>query len=163
MPFTTVDKEKMPRLGIAADHGGFFLKERLIKALHESGYEVKDFGAQSVDPDDDYPDFVIPLAQAVSSGEVDRGVAVCGSGVGACVAANKIAGVRAALIADVFSAHQGVEDDDMNLVCLGGRVVGSELAWDLVRTFVEARFKGGERFRRRLAKIAALENKGKPK
>jgi ribose 5-phosphate isomerase B len=157
------EKVYLPLVGIAADHGGFFLKERIIRGLHELGCEVKDFGAFSVDPDDDYPDFVIPLSQAVGSGEVDRGVAVCGSGVGACVAANKIAGVRAALITDVFSAHQGVEDDDMNLICLGGRVVGSELAWDLVKTFVGARFKGLERFRRRLAKIAALENKGKPR
>jgi len=157
------DKPKVIRLGIAADHGGFVLKEWLIKAILGEGCDVKDFGAHSLDPDDDYPDYIIPLAQAICSREVDRGVAVCGSGVGACVTANKIPGVRAALIADVFSAHQGVEDDDMNMICLGGRVIGSELAWDLVKTFIRARYKDTERFRRRLAKIAALENKGKPK
>ncbi len=144
-------------IGIAADHGGFHLKGRLIGRLSESGYGVKDFGAYSLDPEDDYPDFVVPLARAVAAAEVERGIAVCGSGVGACVAANKIKGVRSALITDIFSAHQGVEDDDMNLMCLGGRVVGQALAWDLVRGFLEARFKGGERFRRRLEKIAEVE------
>ena len=163
MSAPVMEAPKVIRLGIAADHGGYDLKEQLIKALHEEGCEVKDFGAHSLDPDDDYPDYIIPLAQAVGSREVDRGVAVCGSGVGACVAANKIPGVRAALIGDVFSAHQGVEDDDMNMICLGGRVVGSELAWDLVKSFIRANYKDTERFRRRLAKIAALENKGKPK
>lgn len=149
------------RVGIAADHGGFELKEQVAKVLRATGYEVADFGAQSLDPTDDYPDFIVPLAKAVASGEVERGVAVCGSGVGTCVAANKVAGVRAALISDVFSAHQGVEDDDMNLICLGGRVTGYALAWDLIRTFLTARFVGAERHRRRLAKIAALENRGK--
>jgi len=163
MSSSVADRPKTFRLGIAADHGGFALKERLIKALHEEGCEVQDFGAHGLEPDDDYPDYVIPLAQAVGGHEVDRGVAVCGSGVGACIAANKIPGVRAALIADVFSAHQGVEDDDMNLICLGGRVIGTELAWDLVKTFIRALYKDTDRFRRRLAKIAALENKGKPK
>ena len=163
MTGSTPDKEKSLRIGIAADHGGFVLKERLIEALREFGCAVDDFGAHSLDAEDDYPDFVIPLARAVGSGDVDRGIAVCGSGVGASIAANKIAGVRAALIADVFSAHQGVEDDDMNMICLGGRIVGFELAWDLVKSFVGARFKRDERFRRRLAKIAALECKGKIK
>ncbi len=116
------------RLGIAADHGGLELKNRLVSDLRAMGHEVVDFGAHEPDPDDDYPDFVVPLALAVSKGEVERGVAICGSGVGACIAANKVPGVRAALIVDMFSAHQGVEDDDMNLMCLGGRVVGYELA-----------------------------------
>jgi ribose 5-phosphate isomerase B len=149
------------RVGIAADHGGFDLKEQLAKELRAAGYEVADFGAHKMSPEDDYPDFIVPLARAVAGGEVERGVAVCGSGVGACVAANKIRGVRAALIADIFSAHQGVEDDDMNMICLGGRVTGYALAWDLIRTFLTARFVGGERHRRRLAKIAALESEGK--
>ncbi len=147
------------RIGIAADHGGFDLKEGLTRALREERHEVVDFGDLRRDPDDDYPDFVAPLARAVARGEVERGVAVCGSGVGAAVAANKIPGVRAALIADVFSAHQGVEDDDMNVLCLGGRVVGPSLAWDLVRTFLAARFSGFERHRRRLAKVAGMEGR----
>ncbi|MFH1756866.1 MAG: RpiB/LacA/LacB family sugar-phosphate isomerase, partial [Pseudomonadota bacterium] len=126
-------------------------------------YEVVDFGALKLNPADDYPDFVIPMAKAVAGGEVDRGIAICGSGVGACVAANKITGVRAALVLDVFSAHQGVEDDDMNVICLGGRVTGFALAWDLIQAFLTARFIGTERHRRRLNKIAALENEGKRK
>ena len=149
------------RVGIAADHGGFDLKEQLARMLRGAGYEVADFGAHKMSPEDDYPDFIVPLARAVAIGEVERGVAVCGSGVGACVAANKIRGVRAALIADIFSAHQGVEDDEMNMICLGGRVTGYALAWDLTRAFLTARFVGAERHRRRLAKIAALESEGK--
>jgi ribose 5-phosphate isomerase B len=144
-------------IGVAADHGGFELKEILIKQLKSSGYEVKDYGAFELAIDDDYPDFVIPLAKSLAGGEVSRGLAICGSGVGACVAANKIAGVRAALIVDPFSAHQGVEDDDMNIMCLGGRVTGPALAWDLVQTFLKARFKSSEKFRRRLDKVIALE------
>jgi ribose 5-phosphate isomerase B len=147
----------MMRIGIAADHGGFELKAQLTAALKAAGYEVTDFGAHELVAGDDYPDFVIPLARAVAAGEVTRGLAICGSGVGACVAANKVSGVRAALITDSFSAHQGVEDDDMNVMCLGGRVTGQALSWDLVRTFLGARFKGDDRFRRRLAKVAALE------
>jgi ribose 5-phosphate isomerase B len=145
------------RVGIAADHGGFELKEQVAKVLRAAGYEVVDFGAHTLTPTDDYPDFIEPLAKAVSTGEVERGVAVCGSGVGACVVANKIRGVRAALITDVFSAHQGVEDDDMNMICLGGRVTGYALAWDLIHAFLNAHFIGAERHRRRLAKIAVLE------
>jgi ribose 5-phosphate isomerase B len=152
----------MLRIGIAADHGGFHLKEDLVKKLRETGYEVRDFGASTLVPEDDYPDFVIPLARAVASGEIDRGIAICGSGVGACFAINKISGVRGALIHDVFSAHQGVEDDDMNLICLGGRVTGNMLAWDLIQSFLGAQFKGTERFRRRLKKVAALEREHKP-
>jgi ribose 5-phosphate isomerase B len=151
----------MMRVGIAADHGGFELKEQVAKVLRAAGYEVVDFGAQSLNPTDDYPDFIVPLAKALAQGGVERGVAICGSGVGACVAANKIPGVRAALVSDVFSAHQGVEDDDMNMICLGGRVTGYALAWDLIQTFLTARFIGAERHRRRLAKIAALEKEGK--
>ena len=145
------------RLGIAADHGGFELKERLSEELRSLGHEVVDFGAFEYAPRDDYPDLVVPLARAVARGEVQRGLAICGSGVGASVAANKVRGVRAALITDAFSAHQGVEDDDMNIMCLGGRVTCYALAWDLIQTFLKARYKGAERFQRRLDKIAALE------
>jgi ribose 5-phosphate isomerase B len=144
-------------IGIAADHGGFFLKEELAESLRRKGYDVTDFGADRLDPGDDYPDFVVPLAQAVAAGEVERGVALCGSGVGASIAANKVPGVRAALIHDVFSAHQGVEDDDMNVFCLGGKVIGAALALELIEAFLTARFSGAPRHRRRLAKVRALE------
>jgi ribose 5-phosphate isomerase B len=149
----------MMRVGIAADHEGFELKEQLMTVLRDAGYEVVDFGAHELVIGDDYPDFVVPMARAVARGEVTRGLAVCGSGVGASVAASKVPGARAALITDPFSAHQGVEDDDLNVMCLGGRVVGPALARDLVHTFLNARFKGEERFKRRLAKIADLESK----
>ena len=148
----------MFRIGVAADHGGFELKMELTSSLKAAGYEVVDFGAHELISGDDYPDFVVLMARAVASGEVSRGLAVCGSGVGACIAANKVSGVRAALITDSFSAHQGVEDDDMNVMCLGGRVTGPALAWDLVQTFLNARFKKEERFKRRLAKVADLES-----
>ena len=149
-------------IGIAADHGGFELKQYLVEKLREAGYELIDFGDGKPKPEDDYPDYVVPLARAVSSGEVERGVAICGSGVGASVAANKISGVRASLIHESFSAHQGVEDDDLNIICLGGLVVGHALAWELVQTFLGARFSGAERHQRRLAKIADLENAATP-
>jgi ribose 5-phosphate isomerase B len=145
------------RIGMAADHWGFGLKERLGARLVRAGHQVVDFGAREEEPEDDFPDYVIPLARSVAAGDVQRGVAICGSGVGACVAANKVAGVRAALISDTFSARQGVEDDDMNLLCLGSRVVDEVRAWALLRTFLVARYSGAERFERRLAKIAALE------
>ena len=149
------------RIGIAADHGGFEMKVCLTTALKAAGYEVVDFGAHELVTGDDYPDFVVPLARALASGEVIRGIAICGSGVGASVAANKVPGVRAALITDPFSAHQGVEDDDMNVMCLGGRVTGPALSWELVQTFLSARFKGIERFKRRIAKVGALEREKK--
>lgn len=148
----------MMRVGIAGDHGGFAMKRAVTDALRGSGYEVVDFGAHQLDPADDYPDFIIPLARAVAAGEVERGVALCGSGVGASVAANKVAGVRAGLIHDVFSSHQGVEDDDMNVLCLGGKVIGSALALELVSTFLNARFSGALRHRRRIEKLGTLEN-----
>lgn len=147
------------RVGIAADHGGFLLKEQLMTALRNEGYELVDFGASHLDPSDDYPDFVIPLGKAVTRGDIERGVTLCGSGVGACIAANKVPGVRAALITDVFSAHQGVEDDDMNVICMGARVVGFALALELIRVFLQARFIGAERHRRRLAKVKELDEK----
>jgi len=145
------------RVGVAADHGGFELKGQMLEELQAASYEVVDYGAQEYDAQDDYPDFVAPLARAVAAGEVARGIAICGSGVGASVAANKIRGVRAALITDAYSAHQGVEDDNMNIMCLGGRVTCYALAWDLIKTFLQARYKGAARFQRRLDKVAALE------
>ncbi len=145
------------RVGIAADHGGFDLKEKLAAVLREARHEVTDFGAKQFVPADDYPDFVVPLAQAVASGQLERGIAVCGSGVGACVAANKVAGVRACLIHDEFSARQGVEDDDMNIICFGGRVMDEPTCWQLTRFFLAAKFSGAERHLRRLSKIEALE------
>jgi ribose 5-phosphate isomerase B len=153
------EQKMLHRVGIAADHGGFELKEQLVGKLRAAGHEVVEFGDGRLSPDDDYPDFVVPLARAVACGEVERGVAICGSGVGASVVANKVAGVRACLIHETFSAHQGVEDDDLNMICLGGLVVGHALAWELVQTFLAARFSGAERHRRRLAKVADLENK----
>ena len=147
------------KLGIATDHGGFALKEELIAKLRAAGHEVSDFGAHTLNPVDDYPDFVVPLANAVISGEVERGVAICGSGFGASVCANKVKGVRAALIHDHFSAKQGVEDDHITILCMGGRTVGPEVAWDLVETYLAAEYSQAERHLRRRGKVAALENK----
>ena len=154
---STENNGQMMRIGIAADHGGFALKEQLIITLRAAGFEVKDFGAHKLETGDDYPDFVIPLSIAVAKADVSRGLAICGSGVGANVAANKVSGVRAALITDSFSAHQGVEDDDMNVMCLGGQVIGYALAWELVKSFLNADFKDEEKYMRRLNKVEALE------
>jgi ribose 5-phosphate isomerase B len=145
------------RVGIATDHGGFHLKEDMAERLRAAGHEVVDFGAHTFTPDDDYPDFVVPLGRALVAGTVERGVALCGSGVGIAVCANKIPGVHACLIQDHFSARQGVEDDHMNILCLGGRTIGPELAWDLAQTFLAAEFSGAARHLRRLGKVAALE------
>src|SRR5580700_1275754 len=136
-PLNTRQEANM-QLGIATDHGGFGLKEDLLAHLLAAGHQVIDFGANSLDASDDYPDFVIPLARAVAEGAVERGVAVCGSGVGASVCANKIPGIRAGLVSDHFSAHQGVEDDHMNIICMGGRAIGSFAAWDLIEAFLAA-------------------------
>ena len=151
--------QTLKSIGIAADHGGFELKGFLSWKFREAGYEVTDFGDRQLKSDDDYPDFVIPLARAIAAGTVDRGVGIGGNGIGASIAANKMAGVRAGLIDENFYAHQGVEDDDLNMICFGSLLVGHNLAWELVQTFLAARFKGAERFRHRLAKIAKLENK----
>jgi ribose 5-phosphate isomerase B len=145
------------KVGIACDHGGFELKQLLHAFLIKKGYDVKDFGAYKLDNKDDFPDFVVPLAKGVANNEVERGIAICGSGVGAAVAANKIAGVRAALINDHFSAHQGVEDDAMNVICLGGRVTAYAAAEELLMAFLNAKYIGAESFERRLNKIALLE------
>ncbi|MGV3589131.1 MAG: RpiB/LacA/LacB family sugar-phosphate isomerase [Adhaeribacter sp.] len=149
------------KIGIAADHAGFEQKQELLKLLRQAGYEVEDYGAYQYDAHDDYPDIILPLARAIASNEVQRGIAVCGSGVGVSIAANKIAGVRAALITETYSAHQGVEHDDMNLLCLGGRVIGPMLQWELVQAFLAARYNGEDRFQRRLNKVIALEQKGR--
>jgi ribose 5-phosphate isomerase B len=145
------------RIGICTDHGGFSLKEDLAAKLRGAGHDVVDFGANQLKTDDDYPDFVTPLARAVAAGTVERGVAVCGSGVGASVCANKITGVRAALVENHFSARQGVEDDHMNIICLGGRTLGPSAAWDLLEAFLGAEYSQAPRHLRRLAKVASLE------
>lgn len=146
------------RIGLAADHGGFLLKENIGKQLEAEGHTLIDFGAAELNPSDDYPDFVLPLAQAVAHGhEIERGIAICGSGVGACIAANKVIGVRACLVHDFYSAHQGVEHDDLNLLCLGGLAIGEALAWDIVSAFLNARFTREARHQRRLDKIAEFE------
>ena len=147
------------KIGIAADHGGFELKNTVKIFLEKKGYELKDYGAHQLVATDDYPDFILPLARGVAAGEVSRGIAICGSGVGACFAANKIDGIRAALINDYFSAHQGVEDDDMNLICLGGRVTGYAAAQEYITAFLDAKYIGAERHERRLQKVKMLEQK----
>jgi ribose 5-phosphate isomerase B len=148
------------RIGIATDHGGFGLKEDLTRRLRAVGHEVIDFGAHELNPGDDYPDFVIPLGRDVAAGKVERGVAVCGSGVGASVCANKIPGVRAGLVSDHFSARQGVEDDHMNIICMGGRTLGPFAAWDILEAFLAAEFSQDPRHLRRLGKVASLEAEG---
>ncbi len=145
------------RIAIGADHAGFTMKEGLAAQIRELGYDVLDVGAHKVDSADDYPDFAEAVGKAVVEGKADRGVLICGSGVGASVAVNKIPGIRAAVCHDAYSAHQGVEHDNMNVMCLGARVVGFALAWDLVQSFLAARFSGAERHQRRLAKLKALE------
>ena len=149
------------KIGIASDHGGFELKQVIAILLKQSGYEVLDFGNLVKDEQDDFPDYIFPLAMAVASAEVDRGIAFCGSGVGAAIAANKVPGVRASLITDHFSAHQGVEDDDMNLLCLGGRITGNSVAKEIVISFLNARFSGDEKYVRRVDKIREMESRGR--
>lgn len=148
------------RIGIAADHGGFDLKQEIAARLREAGHDVTDFGAHHLRPDDDYPDYVIPLAEAMAAGTVDRGIAICGSGVGASICANKIPGVRACLIHDHFSARQGVEDDHMNVLCLGGRTEGSAVAWDIVQNFLTAVFSQAPRHLRRLRQVEMIGRPG---
>lgn len=145
------------KIGIAADHGGFELKQLVVKMIKTAGYDVVDYGAHEYDRYDDYPDLIIPLAQGISDGEVEKGIAICGSGVGASIVANKIKGVRAALITETYSAHQGVEHDALNVICLGGRVIGQELAREIVFSFLEAEYSGEERHNRRLGKVTDLE------
>ena len=149
------------RVVIGADHAGFEMKTLIIDRLAQAGHEVLDVGTHSLEPVD-YPDYARAVAEAILNGKAERGILVCGSGVGACVAANKLAGIRAGLCHDTYSAHQGVEHDDMNVLCLGARVIGPELAVELVRAFLAARFSGEERHRRRLTKIEALERETSP-
>ncbi len=144
------------KIVVAADHGGFPLKTVIVRFLRELGHDVLDRGTDSTEPTD-YPDHARQAAEAMREGKADRGIIVCGSGVGACVAVNKFPGIRAAVCHDAYSARQGVEDDDMNVLCLGARVVGPELAKDLVRTFLSAKFSGAERHVRRLGKVKAIE------
>lgn len=144
------------RFAVAADHAGFPLKETVIDELRRLGHEVEDLGTNNLEAVD-YPDFARALALKLANGEADRGVLLCGSGVGASVAANKVPGARAALCHDTFSARQGVEDDDMNIVCLGARIIGPETAKEVVRAFQGARFSNAERHRRRLDKVLAIE------
>ena len=145
------------RVAVGADHAGLDLKRELSAWLGQHGHEVQDLGARTYDPADDYPDFARPVAETVARGEAERGLIVCGSGVGASVTANKVRGVRAAMCHDTYSARQGVEHDDMNVLCLGSRVVGLGLAEELVAAFVQARFTSEERHIRRLNKLLAIE------
>jgi ribose 5-phosphate isomerase B len=147
------------RIAIGADHGGYPLNERVIEELRGAGHEITDFGTHDGSQPDDYPDYALKVGQAVQNGAAEIGILICGSGVGAAVAANKLNGIRAALCGDTYSGHQSREHDDCNVLCLGARVVGAELAMDIVRAFVAARFTGEERHRRRLDKIVAIEKK----
>ena len=151
------------RVAFAADHAGWPLRERILRELVELGHELVDCGPPVMQPGDDYPDRSTDVARALLVGDAIRGVVVCGSGVGAAVAANKFRGIRSSMCHDSFSARQGVEDDDMNVLCLGARVIGEELAAELLRNFLAARFSGAERHRRRLAKIAAIEDDRPPR
>jgi len=145
------------RVAIGADHGGFALKSELVPWLKAQGYEMLDLGAHKYEAADDYPDFAEAVAKSVASGQAQRGIVICGSGVGACIAANKIKGVRAGLCHDTYSARQGVEHDDMNVLCLGARIIGGELAKEIVAVFLKAEFSQEERFSRRLQKVLAIE------
>lgn len=145
------------KIAIGADHGGYPLNERIIEELRQAGHELIDFGTHDGSQPDDYPDYAVKVGESILSGQAEIGILVCGSGVGAAVAANKLTGIRAALCGDTYSAHQSREHDDCNVLCLGARVTGVELALEIVRAFVAARFTGEERHQRRLRKVAALE------
>ena len=151
------------RVAIGADHGGYALKDEMKQFLQSLGHEMIDVGAHTLDPADDFPDFTRPLAESVASGSADRGIMICGSGVGASVAANKVRGIRASVCHDTYSAHQGVEHDDMNVLCLGARIVGIELARELTGAFLSAEYVPEERFQRRLDKVLYMESRfGQP-
>ncbi len=147
------------KIGVAADHGGFALKEQIAQFIKKMGHEVVDYGAYTYDAQDDYPDFIIPLTEAVVQQEVDKGIAFCGSGVGAAIAANKVKGARASVITDAYSAKQGVEHDAMNVMCLGGRITGIAVAEELVRNYINATYTGEDRHNRRLNKVSDMEQK----
>jgi ribose 5-phosphate isomerase B len=148
------------RVAFGSDHAGWPLRARILRELSAGGHELVDCGPAEMVPGDDYPDVAAAVARALGDGRADRGVLVCGSGVGACIAANKVPGIRACMCHDSFSARQGVEDDDMNVLCIGARVIGEELAADLLREFLAARFSGAERHARRLSKVLAMEREG---
>jgi ribose 5-phosphate isomerase B len=147
------------RIAIGADHAGFMMKEELAAEIRKLGHDLLDVGARREDPSDDYPDFAEAVGKALMEGRAERGVLICGSGVGVSVAANKMPGIRAAVCHDAYSAHQGVEHDNMNVLVLGSRIIGPELARELVRTYLAARFSGEERHRRRLAKVDDIEHR----
>jgi len=156
---TTDNGPFIMRVALAADHAGFELKEKIAGYLEAKGFEVMDLGTHDEEPVD-YPDFARAIGKALQQQKADRGILICGSGVGACVAANKMSTIRAGLCHDAYSAHQGVEHDDINVLCLGARVIGEELARELVSAFLAARFTGEERHRRRLDKVKAIEGEG---
>lgn len=147
-------------LAVAADHAGFEMKGELVRWLESKGHQVTDLGAHVMDPDDDYPDFAVAVARTLCSEDTERGVIICGSGVGACITANKIRGIRACLCHDTYTARQGVEHDDMNVLCIGGRVIGIELAKEVLEAFLAACFIPEPRFQRRLDKLAQVEQNG---
>lgn len=149
------------RVAIGMDHGGYPLKEFILEELRKEGHDVVDVGAFNLDPGDDYPDFSRAVGDAILNGVAERGVLVCGSGVGAAVAANKMKGIRASVCHDHYSAHQGVEHDNMNVLCLGARIIGSEMAADLIRSFLAAKFSGEPRHERRLHKVEEMEAEGR--
>ena len=149
------------RIAIGMDHGGYPLKEFILEEIRKEGHEALDVGAFNLDPTDDYPDFSRAVCEAILGGQAERGVLVCGSGVGAAVAASKIKGIRASVCHDHYSAHQGVEHDNMNVLCLGARIIGPELAVDLIRAFLAAKFSGEERHARRLRKLEQIEEEGR--
>ncbi len=162
--FTTLpellDSESTMKIAIACDHGGFSLKGPIVKLLQDEGYDLVDLGAYELDPLDDYPDFARYAGQAIQHGQADKAIVMCGSGVGACIAANKLTGIRASVCHDVYSAHQGVEHDAMNVLCLGARIIGEQLALDICKSYIHASFVDQERFVRRLDKVNALEAQG---
>lgn len=148
------------RIALAADHAGLPLKATLKPWLEAGGHQVHDLGAHTLDPDDDYPDFAAAVARAIAAGNADRGIIICGSGIGASITANKIAGIRAGLCHDTYSAHQGVEHDAMNILCLGARIIGPDLAKEILAAFLNAAFQPEPRFQRRLDKLLQVEAAG---
>jgi ribose 5-phosphate isomerase B len=147
------------KVALAADHGGFGLKTELLHWLKEEGYEVLDLGAEVYEELDDYPDYALKLAETIADGKIEKGILICGSGIGASITANKIAGIRACICHDTYSAHQGVEHDNMNILCLGARVIGIELAKELITAFLKAKFRKEEKYQRRVNKISEIENR----
>jgi ribose 5-phosphate isomerase B len=150
------------KVAVGADHAGFELKGDIVKWLESEGHQVNDIGAHELDPDDDYPDFAVAVAGSVLKGDSERGIVICGSGVGACITANKVKGIRACLCHDTYSARQGVEHDNMNVVCIGGRVIGIELTKVVLESFLTANFLPEPRFQRRLDKLNQVEQNGLP-